>query len=107
MVPYLRKGEKGLKKQKVIELTICDFCSEEAELKCECCGKDICKECARWICKKKSSPQSGGPSLSWSSWSTNYDPYPWKWVPEKVLCKDCTEKFKLSIGVLAGEQRKK
>lgn len=88
-----------LKKKKVIEITQCDFCQEEAFGKCELCGKDVCKACARWICKKQYSPVFGGPFPSFGS--NPYAPYPWEWTPEMQLCKDCTEKFKMSIAILA------
>jgi len=89
-----------LLKKRVIEEIVCDFCEQKATGKCDLCGRDICIECTRWICKKRYSPTSGGlvlyPGL-------NYDSYPWKWEAERALCKDCVEKFKMSLVVLASK----
>lgn len=90
-----------MKKKKIIEIIQCDFCQQEADGKCSLCGKDVCKACARWICRKKYSPVSGGPCLSFGP--SSYAPYPWEWTPEMQLCKDCVEKFKMSIATLAGK----
>lgn len=91
----------SLKKERIIEELVCDFCGKPAIQKCELCGRDVCVECARWVCRKESHPVSGGPYLGWGS---SYDPYPYDWKEERKLCKDCVEKFKLSIALLAGKK---
>lgn len=95
-----------MKKIIKIEEIVCDFCSRKAVTKCECCGKDICNECARWICRKEMKPQSGGPTLTWGG-ANNFLPYPWIWKEEKTLCKDCVENFKFAIGALAGNANRR
>jgi len=87
---------------KVIK-TVCDFCGKEAHLHCELCGKDVCNACARWICNKEYRPVSGGPCIT-PGWSNPYAEYPWEWSVEKTICKDCCEKFKMSIAILAGKK---
>jgi len=93
--------------RKVIKIkrTICDLCGDTAELQCELCKKDICQNCARWICRKEAHASSGGFTITSFS-QYGFDPYPFVWKPEKTLCKECVENFKLAIGCLVGKAKR-
>ena len=94
-----------VKRSRTVEEIVCDFCGKPADNKCSVCGRDVCTGCTRWICKKVERPVSGGSPISWSGIGGpgSYDPYPWEWTIEKTICKDCSEDFKMSVGVLAGK----
>jgi len=100
-----------VKKKRIIEEIVCDFCGKPSAGKCSVCGRDICTGCSRWICKKVERPVSGGSSIAWEfsgvSGPGNYDPYPWEWKVEKTICKDCSEDFKMKIKILAGKDHAK
>lgn len=82
-----------VKKRTIIEETFCDFCGRKAQYKCQLCGRDICSECARFICKKTEHSISGG---------TWVGAQPVEYSEEATICKDCAEKFKMSLATLAG-----
>lgn len=92
-----------MKKKRVIEEVICDFCKNFSNTKCKVCGKDVCNNCARYLCKYNAPPEH-----TRSPWSQS-DTYSYKQTYEPVLnealCPSCCEAFKITIGVTAGMDR--
>ncbi len=87
-----------MKKQRVVEEVVCDICGARACSKCELCKRDLCSNCARYICKKEEQPSS-----PWSSgWTIYYNQY----TPEMTICKKCLDALKLSLRVCAGQSVK-
>ena len=85
-----------MKKRVIVEKVICDLCGNDASLKCEICGKDICQNCARYICKKNE-------SYSVTPWSASNSPFESLYTPEMVVCKECIDALKLSLRVSVGK----
>ena len=88
---------KRMKKKVVVEKVICDICGNDAHLKCEICGKDICSNCARYICKKNE-------NYSATAWSGSYSPFTPEYTPEMTICKKCLDALKLSLRVSIGKR---
>ena len=85
-----------MKKRVTVEKVICDLCGNDASLKCEICGKDICQNCARYICRKR-------PDYPSSYWSASYSPFEPLYTPEMIVCKECINALKLSLRVSVGK----
>ena len=85
-----------MKRIVTIEKVICDLCGNDASLKCEICGKDICQNCARYICKKNE-------SYSVTPWSASSSPFESLYTPEMIVCKECIDALKLSLRVSIGK----
>ena len=81
-----------MKKKIVVEKVVCDICGQDAFEKCEICGKDICYDCARYICKKKATYPS-------ASWSASYSPFEQLYTPEMTICKKCVDALKEIVRV--------
>jgi len=87
-----------MRKKRIVEDVVCDICGAKAYTKCELCKKDLCNDCARYICKKNeqpSNPFSG-------TWTIYYSQY----TPEMTICKKCLDALKLSLRICAGQSVK-
>jgi len=98
-----------LKKKHVVYDYFCDICGElvgrspyVAPFHCELCGKEVCQNCARFICAKPPpKPCSGGSALVWTGLGSCDH------KEEMVICKACTDALKLSLRIAANKKRKK
>ena len=95
-----------MKKKIVVEETWCDLCKNtRATLKCKVCGKDVCSDCARYLCKYNPPPMLSRSSSPWVQ-TESYPSRPtYEPVVNETLCADCCEAFKMTIAVTAGQDK--
>ena len=93
-----------MKKQVILEEIWCDLCKNtRAILKCKVCGKDLCHDCARYLCKYN--PPLSPPHTPWGQ-SDAYPSRPtYEPVAQETLCADCCEAFKMTIAIAAGQDK--
>lgn len=85
-----------MRKRHVTYSYFCDICNQDLKtllpIKCQLCGKEVCQDCARYICSKSTPPPISGGSFMWSSCNHK---------EELTICKSCTDILKLSLQVAA------
>lgn len=97
-----------MRKKRVIEEIFCDICKKSfAHMKCKICGKDVCQDCARYLCKynpRPTPPVSSSFGIS-SDYTAGYHHQDYAPVLNETLCTDCCEAFKMTIAVTAGQDK--
>jgi len=92
-----------MKKKHVVYDDFCDICNKiigrtpyASPYKCQLCGKEICQDCARFVCSKPEPPPVSGGSSVWSGFGVSCNH-----KEEFIICKNCTDALKLSLLVVA------
>jgi len=94
-----------MRKKKVSYAYFCDICGKQIldvgqEVpRCALCGKEICLDCSRFICKRAPVAQGTSGGFSWQ-----LIPSP-QYTEELRICKECTDSLKLTLHVVARKNK--
>jgi len=93
-----------MKKEKTIIEAICDFCNGKADFSCNVCGKDVCGNCALYLCKHVTPPRNIFTDSA-TFYPVGFPQEYYSPIANRIFCPDCIEAFKITIAITAGKRK--